>query len=742
MNWKSLALLTLIASTSGVEAHERLRRGAVQQHVDPSSLPLEWESPPAIVLPENVEEVNWFVDKEGRRFLTEDEPVTELVAQTFVLQFMEAALVFSGLANMLNGNGPFTMMLTWDYEWERQPWVDKLKNAPWRRHLREMVEYCIHEGNVHEDYLPAAMDLYMMNGESLATTFDGQRSRIEGFRNIGTTPVSNGFVYLLQDILLPSFMSYSLHDLISSDHSVFAGLLVGAGLHTALDNTAETVGYTVFAPTNTAFDKYNTGFVNYLNSNSNERRAFCQYHMAEPVFPTMNMYTNSNTPITTKQGGQLTMRLSSAGVLTITAARSTATVLTMDKLAYNGLIHVVDTVLRHKNYNGISAPSALNVRNHVRGAVDSTAVFNDSNSYQSRALNWVVGSCPNCGRDGKRIMQRFVLACIYYATNNVRNTLTDAVNNGNAIGQWRRKDGWITTADECTWSGVECNDSGYVDSIILRDNRLSGTFPAETKYLQDSLEILDLTKNSMYNDGAAGNDWLGDLSKLKYLSVSQTGFSYNGIPPAIGRLRELTDLDVSYCLYFGPLQSNVFTNLDKCTYLDISGNSYNSAAPSTIGTMSSLLYFYAIDADLTGNLNFITSSTSLQELWIDDNQSLGGNIPTTLGNMISLRSLSLADNNLNGAIPSHLGRLLNMEQMFLYGNSFSGNIPSHLGNLEFLERLELYDNNIGGSMPNQVCNLSFLDDLQADCAGTNNKVRCTCCDCCNNNGNCRRSDEK
>ena len=740
-SWKTLALLSLIASTS---AHERLRRGA-QTNPEVINLPreLEWEAD-ALPPPDNVEDVDWFVDKEGRRLANfQTRPGTELVAQTFVLQFTEAALVFTGLANMLNGKGPYTLFLSWDYEWGKKPYVNKFKTSIWRRHLRDMLEYCIHEGNLDEDSLPSSLDVYMMNGESITLTNDGSRTRISGFRNIGTTTVSNGYVYLMQDVLEPSFMSSSLYDLVSSDHSVFSSLLVSAGLHTTLQDTRETVGYTVFAPTNTAFDKYNTGFVNYLNGNSNDRRAFCQYHIATPVYPTMNMYANSDISITTQQGGQLKMRLDSSGKLTIRAASNSATAVIKDKLAYNGIIHVVDTVLLHKSYSGISTPSALNVRNHVRANVPSTSVFSNSNSYQSQALNWVAGSggCPNCGNDGKRIMQRYVLACIYYATNNKANALTNAVNGG-SIGNWRQSSGWTSSSDECTWYGVSCNDSGYVDSIVLRDNKLSGTFPSETSLLKDSLEVLDLTKNSMYNEGSAGNDWLGQLTNLKYLSVSQTGFSYNGIPTAIGNLRQLTDLDVSYCLYFGALQSSVFTNLDKCTYLDISGNSYQSTAPTTIGSMSSLMYFYAIDADLKGSLSFITSSTSLRELWIDDNPQITGSIPTTMGNIKTLRSLSLADNGLSGAIPWQLGQLFLMEQMFLYGNSFSGGVPTQFGNLQKLERLELYDNGLSGNMPNQVCQLPLLDDLEADCTtGTaSNKIKCTssCCTCCSN---CRRSGD-
>ena len=728
MNWRALALWSLIAAANGVNAQKQnLRRGAEQENAVQV-----WESAPAITLPENVEEHNWFVDKEGRALQTTLRPLTELIAQTFVLQFAEAALVFSGLANKLNGDGHFTMFITWDYAWDRMPYINKLKTSPWRCHLKGLLEGAIYPGEIPEDSLPSLRTLNMMNGEQIQITYDGSRSRINGFRNIGTTEVTNGFVYLLQDVIEPSFMSQSLWDVISNDHSIFASLLQAAGMTSDLANTAETVGYTVFAPTNAAFNRYSTGLVSYLNSNGNLRRNFLRYHICQPVYPTMNIYPNSNVQITSLQGGKLTMRVSSTGAMTVAAARNTAKVTTTDKLAYNGIIHVVDNVLRLQDYSA-SAVSGTNVNTYIRNNVPNTSVFNNNSNYQTKALNWVVNNCATCGTDGKRILQRYVLACIWFATNNVMNTLVQNTSGG--VGQWTTRTGWTTAEDECGWYGIGCNDGGYVDYINLRENNLSGIFPSETALLASSLEVLDLTKNWMYNEGSAGNDWLGRLTNLKYLSVSQTGFSYNGIPPAIGQLTKLTDLDVSYCLYLGTLNANVFTNLDQVTYLDISGNSYNSNAPSTIGSMSNLLYFYAIDTDLTGNLSFITGSSTIEELWIDDNPKFGGNIPTQIGNMKSLVSLSLADNDLVGTIPTHIGRCQQLRQVWLYGNRLT-NVPAQLGSLKDLERFEVFDNSISsGQMPSQVCQLG-LNTLKADCRNTG--FSCSCCSCCNN---CRASND-
>lgn len=722
-NWKTLALWSLIIAACDVNAQNQNLRGGVEEQENTLQV---WEAPPAVTLPDNLEEHDWFVDREGRSLATTKRPLTELIAQTFVLQFAEAALVFSGLANKLNGDGPFTMFITWDYAWDRMPYISKFKTPNWRAHLKAMLEGVIYPGDIPEDSLPSSRGLHMLSGERVQVTYDGSRSRISGYRNIGTTEVTNGFVYLLQDVIEPSFMGKLLWDVIQNDHSDFATLLESAGLHSDLNNKAESVGYTVFAPTNAAFNRVSTGLVNYLNRNANDRRSFLRYHICEPVYPTMNMRANTDISITSLQGGKLTMRLSSSGTLRVSAAQSVATSTATDKLAYTGIIHVIDKVLLPKTYSA-SAVTGRNVNNHIRNNAPNTAAFNDNSSYQRKALNWVIGNCSTCGTDGKRILQRYVLACIWYATNNVMNPLVENTSGG--TGQWQTRTGWLNAENECTWHGIRCNDGGYVDYINLRENKLTGSFPAETTLLKDSLEVLDLTKNWVYNEGSQGNDWLGQLSNLKYLSVSQTGFAYDGIPTAIGRLTKLTDLDVSYCLYLGELDGSIFNGLQEVTYLDISGNSYKSNAPSSIGRMSNLLYFYAIDTDLKGNLNFITSSRTLEELWIDDNPNFVGSIPTAIGNMKALASLSLADNDLAGTIPTHIGRCEQLRQVWLYGNRFT-NVPNQIGNLEHLERFEIFDNNIrSGSMPNQVCQ-NGLETLTADCRNTG--FSCNCCSCCQN----------
>jgi uncharacterized surface protein with fasciclin (FAS1) repeats len=728
LSFASTALIGLLATTLSAVS------GAPSQHLRRTREQADGKA--LVTLPQNVEEINWFVDKDGRDLQTTVKPMQDMIGQVFVLSFLEAALVFSGLANKLGSNeGPFTLFCTWDYEWERQPYYTKFKTQPWRAHLREFISYNMYPGILDEDSLPASSNNYMLNGEAVAMTWNGQRSNINGLRNIGTQEATDGYIYLMQHMLAPSFMDLSLFQVISSDHSTFAGLLVGAGLSDELSDLSDTVGYTVFAPTNAAFNRVSSGYVDYLESNagSSDRLALVRYHLATTVTPTMNLYPGANQPVTTVQGSQLSVKWTAAGTLTVTAAQNVATATVVDKLAYNGIIHVMNDVLLLTDPVSESTSAPLNANTYIRSQVDNS-VFSDSSSYQSQALSFVTSNCDGCGVDTYKIMQRYVLACIYYATYQKTNPIQSTSR------AWSKRTGWVSASDECAWHGISCNDDGQVNFINLRDNRLSGTFPAETAILAPSLEVLDLTRNDMYNDGGPDNDWLGSLVNLRYLSVRETGFSYPGIPPAIGQLTKLTDLDVSYCLYFGALNSNVFANLNLVTYLDISGNHYSGAnAPSTIGGMDSLMYFYAIDAGLQGDLGFITSSRTLAEVWIDDNPSFGGAIPAAIGDIQSLVSLSLTDNALAGQIPTNLGNCGLLRQVWLYGNNLSGSVPTHIGQLQWLQRFEIFENSIStGNIPSQLCALrsNSLISLAADCS----EVGCQsgCCTCCSG---CRPQDE-
>lgn len=386
---------------------------------------------------------------------------------------------------------------------------------------------------------------------------------------------------------------------------------------------------------------------------------------------------------------------------------------------------------------------------------DGGLALQDAQSYQSMALQFIQDT-HNADYSLERVTQRFVLACIYHATYAVKTTYTDyALGENSPVFPWLNSNGWLELENECEWFGITCNNNtntntgGLVETIDLHENLLTGTFPPETALLKNSLLILDIEENIIYNAGNDGLNWLGELVNLQELNIAKTSFQYDGIPLVIGKLVNLVELDVSYSLFFGPLHEEVFENLHKLQFLYIGGNSYNSSLPASIGRLDSLLYLYAEFSDITGDLSFLATAadngsnsnsssglSSIYELWVDKNPNLSGKIPTQIGHLTTLASLSLTECDLYGKIPTEMGNLINMKQLWLYGNRLTGDIPANLGNMRQLDRLELEDNDLQGEMPSEVCANVYprgrLEVLEADC-GDLGKISCNateCCTCC------------
>ena len=94
-----------------------------------------------------------------------------------------------------------------------------------------------------------------------------------------------------------------------------------------------------------------------------------------------------------------------------------------------------------------------------------------------------------------------------------------------------------------------------------------------------------------------------------------------------------------------------------------------------------------------------------------DRNALSGPIPAELGNLASLRVLSLGYNTFSGPIPPELGNLARLEWLLLTSNDLSGPIPPELGNLARLEALGLARNALSGPIPASLANLPNLKSL-------------------------------
>lgn len=131
----------------------------------------------------------------------------------------------------------------------------------------------------------------------------------------------------------------SIVDLVTSDprFSTLATALDSAGLVTTLQGAGP---FTVFAPTNEAFDALPSGTLNTLLApeNRDQLRDILLYHVTEGSVMASQVTGMSN--VETLQGGTVPVMTQSGSVML-----GDATVVEADVQASNGVVHVIDSVL-------------------------------------------------------------------------------------------------------------------------------------------------------------------------------------------------------------------------------------------------------------------------------------------------------------------------------------------------------------------------------------------------------------
>ena len=138
----------------------------------------------------------------------------------------------------------------------------------------------------------------------------------------------------------------------SPDHTTLVAAVKAAGLVPTLESKGP---FTVFAPTNEAFDKLPPGTVNTLLKPENKAQLtkVLTYHVVPGKITAESLITDirdngGKATLKTTEGETLTARLKSGQVMIADATGRMATVTIADVNQSNGVIHVIDTVLLPK----------------------------------------------------------------------------------------------------------------------------------------------------------------------------------------------------------------------------------------------------------------------------------------------------------------------------------------------------------------------------------------------------------
>jgi uncharacterized surface protein with fasciclin (FAS1) repeats len=180
---------------------------------------------------------------------------------------------------------------------------------------------------------------------ALALTFTigiGDASAQDKMMKKGDNPMVGGAAMLKTKDIVDNAVN-------SADHTTLVAAVKAAGL---VDTLKSKGPFTVFAPTNAAFDKLPAGTVATLVKPENKATLtkILTYHVVAGKYDSKKIMKaikkgNGKAMLKTVQGGTLTAMMDGNNLVLTDEKGGTSTVTIADVMQSNGVIHVVDTVV-------------------------------------------------------------------------------------------------------------------------------------------------------------------------------------------------------------------------------------------------------------------------------------------------------------------------------------------------------------------------------------------------------------
>ncbi|WJX40570.1 hypothetical protein P8452_28029 [Trifolium repens] len=228
-------------------------------------------------------------------------------------------------------------------------------------------------------------------------------------------------------------------------------------------------------------------------------------------------------------------------------------------------------------------------------------------------------------------------------------------------------------------------------NLYLARNRFVGEIPSEIGKLHN-LSILQLSENNF--TGKFPFSTFSNLSSIVVLSLTNNNLS-GELPQNFGNtFPNLRQLTLATNRFEGVIPNSISnsSHLDK---IDLSDNRFHGPIP-LFNNLKNLTYLTLGHNFLTSttSLNFqffdsLRNSTLLEILKVNDNY-LAGELPNSIAYLSgNLQQLCVANNQLNGSIPEGMKKFQNLASLSFEQNYFTGELPLELGTLKKLENEDM-----------------------------------------------------
>lgn len=270
--------------------------------------------------------------------LVKSESYLSSLAQAIEQTGLESALSESPLTVLMPTNEAFTNL--------SNGILESLLLPPNLDKLRQVVLHHVLDGNQDTTKLAAGNTMMTKAGGQILITQTSPLKVDSLSMAISTdVPATNGVLHVVDTVILPSGFVYPDKNLLqlvegSPSLSIFAAAIRAAGLESTLSGRfSGDSRYTMFAPTNDAFEALGIGVASSLLMPANEvkLRQVLRYHLLSGAFQSFEF--TANVPVQTLE--QSLVKIGSVRPLVVDNARALST----DVPATNGIIHMLSGVL-------------------------------------------------------------------------------------------------------------------------------------------------------------------------------------------------------------------------------------------------------------------------------------------------------------------------------------------------------------------------------------------------------------
>ena len=203
--------------------------------------------------------------------------------------------------------------------------------------LTKILTYHVVPGTVMSTDLSNGMRAASVQGKYIEVMIEGDTVYIDdAMVTTADIECSNGVIHVIDKVLVPKDNIVETA-IANDDFETLVTAVAAAGLDSTLSD--ESAQYTVFAPTDEAFEKLDTAFLNNLvNNDTTNLTKILTYHVVPGIVLSTDL--SDNMAATTVEGSDITIQIMDGKVYIDDAMVTTA-----DVECSNGVIHIIDTVI-------------------------------------------------------------------------------------------------------------------------------------------------------------------------------------------------------------------------------------------------------------------------------------------------------------------------------------------------------------------------------------------------------------